>query len=244
MNNVFVLLFLIGVSAFASSKTEGEETSQARRKSTHERVQLWKNGPCWATTNIGAERPEDYGYYFWWGDTVGYKRKNRKWVASDGSSSNFSFCEGNAPTVEYNISMLRSEGFISSEGVLALEYDAARVHWGEDWSVPTIDELRDLDRKCEWTHTEKEGVCGYVVRGRGDYSSYSIFLPCAGYGELGSFSGLGVDFWYWSSSPSREADYSLFFRNNGPILGERGLERGKIGRYYGATIRPVSRTLL
>ena len=140
--------------------------------------------------------------------------------------------------------MLRSEGFISSEGVLALEYDAARVHWGEDWSVPTIDELRDLYRKCELTHTEKEGVCGYVVRGRGDYSSYSIFLPCAGYGELGSFSGLGVDFWYWSSSPSREADYSLFYRNNGPIFGKSGLERGLIGRYYGATIRPVSRTLL
>jgi hypothetical protein len=56
-------------------------------------VQLWENGPYWATTNIGAEKPEDYGYYFWWGDTVGYKRENDKWVASDGSNSNFSFEE-------------------------------------------------------------------------------------------------------------------------------------------------------
>ena len=32
----------------------------------HNGVQLWENGPYWATTNIGAERPEDYGYYFWW----------------------------------------------------------------------------------------------------------------------------------------------------------------------------------
>ena len=32
----------------------------------HNGVQLWEDGPYWATTNIGAERPEDYGYYFWW----------------------------------------------------------------------------------------------------------------------------------------------------------------------------------
>ncbi len=32
----------------------------------HEKVQLWEDGPYWATTNIGAEKPEEYGYYFWW----------------------------------------------------------------------------------------------------------------------------------------------------------------------------------
>ena len=41
----------------------------------HEKVQLGEGGPYWATTNIGAEKPEDCGYYFWWGDTVGYKRE-------------------------------------------------------------------------------------------------------------------------------------------------------------------------
>ena len=37
-------------------------------------VQLWENGPYWAECNVGAAKPEDYGYYFWWGDTVGYTR--------------------------------------------------------------------------------------------------------------------------------------------------------------------------
>ena len=37
-------------------------------------VQLWENGPYWATSNVGATKPEEYGYYFWWGDTAGYKR--------------------------------------------------------------------------------------------------------------------------------------------------------------------------
>ena len=69
---------------------------------THKKIQLWKNGPYWATTNIGAERPEDYGYYFWWGDTVGYKRVGNTWVASDGSASNFSFCRDNTPTCGKN----------------------------------------------------------------------------------------------------------------------------------------------
>ena len=64
------------------------------RVATVKKVQLWDGGPYWADTNIGAERPEEYGYYFWWGDTVGYKRENDVWVATDGSSLNFSFRSG------------------------------------------------------------------------------------------------------------------------------------------------------
>ena len=55
-------------------------------------VQLWEGGPYWAECNVGAAKPTDFGYYFWWGDTVGYKRENDAWVSSDGSTSNFSFC--------------------------------------------------------------------------------------------------------------------------------------------------------
>ena len=61
---------------------------------------LWKCGPQWAGRNIGAEKPWEAGYYFWWGDTVGYKRVNNDWVASDGSTSHFSFCEENTPTCD------------------------------------------------------------------------------------------------------------------------------------------------
>ena len=76
----------------------------------HGRVQLWEGGPYWATTNIGADEPHEYGYYFWWGDTVGYKRVNNAWVASDGSSSNFMFRESNTPTDDKDIATLKSEG--------------------------------------------------------------------------------------------------------------------------------------
>ena len=71
-------------------------------------VQLWENGPYWAECNVGATKPEEYGYYFWWGDTVGYKRENDKWVASDGSSANFSFSSGNTPTYGNSKATLQS----------------------------------------------------------------------------------------------------------------------------------------
>ena len=75
-----------------------------------EKVQLWEGGPYWATTNIGAEKPEDPGYYFWWGDTVGYKREGDVWVATDGSPSIFSFGSLNTPTYNKSFATLQREG--------------------------------------------------------------------------------------------------------------------------------------
>lgn len=169
-------------------------------------VQLWDGGPYWATTNIGAEKPEDYGYYFWWGDTVGYKRENDKWVASDGSNSNFSFTSGNTPTYNKSVSTLQSEGWITADGVLAPEHDAAKKHWGGDWRMPTSQEFDDLNSKCDWTWTTVNGVAGYVVRGRDSYASNSIFLPCAGNGYGTSLYGAGSGGDYWSSVPGSDND--------------------------------------
>ena len=180
-------------------------------------VQLWDRGPYWATTNIGAEKPEDYGYYFWWGDTVGYKRENNSWVASDGSNSNFSFDWDTCPTMDKSISTLQSEGWITAEGVLAPEHDAAQKHWGGAWRMPTKQELDDLNSKCDWVWTTTNGVNGYVVRGRGDYASRNIFLPCAGCGYGTSLRDAGSDGDYWSSVPYSDDYYhawNLYFNSS------------------------------
>ena len=177
----------------------------------HEKVQLWEGGPYWATTNIGAENPEDYGYYFWWGDTVGYRREGNAWVATDGSSSNFSFGSGNTPTYNKTPATLQSEGWVVSENgtyVLAPEHDAAQVQWGGGWRMPTYQELNDLCyNKCDWTWTTMNGVNGWVVRGRGVYASNSIFLPAAGFGRGTSLSVAGSSGEYWSSVPGSDYDY-------------------------------------
>lgn len=176
-------------------------------------VQLWDGGPYWATTNIGAEKPEDYGYYFWWGDTVGYKRKNDKWLASDGSNSSFSFTSGNTPTYGKSVTTLQREGWITANRVLAPEYDAAKKHWGGDWRMPTRLEFDNLLTKCDWVWTTTKGVNGYVVRGKGDYSSKSIFLPCAGFGIGAVLRYAGSDGNYCSSVPYSDNDdaWSLYF---------------------------------
>lgn len=170
-------------------------------------VQLWDGGPYWATMNIGAEKPEDYGYYFWWGDWVGYKRENDKWVASNGLNSSFSFTESNTPTYGKSKTTLKSGGWITADGVLAPEHDAAHIHWGGDWRMPTQQEMDDLNNNCDWTWTAQNGVKGYVVRGRGDYASRSIFLPCAGCGYGTSLSAAGSCGYFWSSVPISGSSY-------------------------------------
>ena len=198
-------------------------------------VRLWDGGPYWATTNIGAEKLEDYGYYFWWGDTVGYKRENGKWVACDGSNSNFSFTSGNTPTCNKSVSMLQSEGWITADGVLAPEHDAAKKHWGGDWRMPTKQELDDLNSKCDWVWTTTNGVNGYVVRGRGDYASRSIFLPCAGYGNETSHYFAGSYGYYWTSVPYSAYNCAWYLRFDSLY---HGTGNGH-GRYIGRSVRPL-----
>ena len=218
----------------------------------HKGVQLWDGGPYWADANIGAEKPEDYGFYFWWGDTVGYKHVGEAWVASEGSSSDFEFAEGHTPTCGKSLSTLKSEGWIiggeerksllgklfgaKEDSVLAAKHDAAQVHWGGEWRMPTKQELKDLCHKCDWTWTTMNGANGYVVRGRGNYASFSIFLPCAGYGIGSSLGHAGSTGAYWASVP-----YSHY---NDSEAWDIGFNSGSHAasyyyRYYGQSVRPV-----
>ncbi|MBQ7189484.1 MAG: hypothetical protein IJR99_08735 [Kiritimatiellae bacterium] len=169
-------------------------------KAEHDGCQLWEGGPYWADRNVGASTPEDYGLYFWWGDTVGYH--------PSGNTFGFSFGSANCPTYNKSVSTLQSEGWITSGGVLAPAHDAAHVHWGGAWRMPTYQELNDLCyNKCDWTWTTMNGVNGWVVRGRGVYASNSIFLPAAGFGRGTSLSVAGSSGEYWSSVPGSDYDY-------------------------------------
>lgn len=201
-----------------------------------QRIQLWEGGPYLAATNIGADKPWESGYYFWWGDTIGYKREGETWGASDGSSSNFSFSESNTPTFGKSIASLQSGGWITADNVLTAEHDAAHVHWGGSWRMPTQQELNDLNNKCDWTWTAKNGVNGYVVSGRGDYASASIFLPCAGYGLGPSLGGAGSSGGYWSSVPG--SDYGNLAWGLGFNSGSHDTN-GNYYRFSGCPVRPV-----
>ena len=241
----------VGRMAEASSRRNGQNPVRAdahgmvrlhnggfkKSVSEHKKIQLWEDGPYWAETNVGAENPWDYGYYFWWGDTIGYKRVNDAWMASDGSSSRFSFHQKNTRTFNKSIPLLQEMGWLTADGDLNPEHDAAHVHWGDGWRLPTRQELIDLKRECDWTCVTNNGVEGYVVRGRGKYASASIFLPAAGYGDGIRLICLDSHGYYWSSITGLgwhpTTSTALYFTTSNLKL------LTQAWRYYGLPVRPV-----
>ncbi len=207
----------------------------AQADRTPDKVQLWDDGPFWATMNIGADEPWESGLYFWWGDTIGYWYENGAWVASDGSTANFSFRSGNMPTSGKDNAALQSEGWITEDGVLAPAHDAAQAHWGGSWRMPTSLELSNLISNCDWTWTTTNSMNGYIVCGKGGYSSNSIFIPAAGLGGLSSatsFSRVGSYGYCWASAPSSGDAWSLDFSSS---YHDTFAE----ARHYGFSVRPV-----
>ncbi len=199
-------------------------------------VQLWANGPYWAECNVGATKPEDYGYYFWWGDTVGYTHNGSQWVSvKDGTSISFSSSGTAASTYGKDNSTLQSAGYIDSTGNLVAAHDAATAHLGSPWRMPTSDEIQALVDNCNYEWTTRKGANGYLVTGKGDYSDRSIFLPAAGYGNDSYLDIPGSYGDYWSSTPySDDSDdaWGLYFHSS-------DFRRNYDGRRYGQSVRPV-----
>ena len=215
-------------SVLAKSATGARQVAQCAK------VQLWDGGPYWADMNIGAKKPWECGYYFWWGDTIGYKRENDAWVASDGSSSGFKFGEAITPTYDRPLEILQNEGWITADNKLESKHDAAQVHWGGEWRLPTQQELEDLKNNCDWKWTTMKGVSGYVVCGRGAYASASIFLPAAGVGYGNALNDADSQGQYWASVPNtgKFCSWRLELNSSDYVM-------GKGGRSYGRTVRPV-----
>ena len=112
--------------------------------------------------------------------------------------------------------------------------------------MPTEDELEALVSKCTCTWTTTNGVNGYIFRGKGEFNSSSIFIPCAGFGDSTLLKSLGSSGIYWSSEPSgwepsSSSDYSSrkswIFSFNSSNHGETGYDYGH--RDLGYSIRPV-----
>ncbi len=199
-------------------------------------VQLWENGPYWAECNVGATKPEEYGYYFWWGDTVGYTNTGSVWISvSDGASISFSDSGTAASTNGKDNSELQSAGWIDSTGNLVAAHDAATAHLGSPWRMRTSDEIQALVDNCTTTWTTRNGVYGRLVTGKGDYSARSIFLPAAGYGYGSSRRDSGSRGCCWSSAPDSDNlgyAWRLHFISS-------SFSRDDSGRCYGQSVRPV-----
>lgn len=158
----------------------------------------------WATFNVGAAKPEDYGDYFAWGEIA--PKEQYDW-------STYKWCEGSYNTLtRYNTDS--SYGVVDKVITFAgytYEDDAARANWNEEWRTPTNEEWTELLNNCTWEwQKEYNGTeyNGYLVTSKkAGYTDKSIFLPEAG-GRT-SFNGIQViitiNGYYWSSSLSLDA---------------------------------------
>ena len=195
-------------------------------------VQLWENGPYWAECNVGASKPEEYGYYFWWGDTVGYTNTGSGWISvKDGTSISFT----SSSTYGEHNSELLAAGYIDSTGNLVAEHDAATAHLGSPWRMPTAGEIGALVSNCTTTWATTNGVSGYLVTGTGKYANRSIFLPAAGIGFNVSIDGTGSYGFYWSCTPNSDSwfgAWDLSFRSD-------NLSCRYDNRDHGLSVRPV-----
>lgn len=141
----------------------------------------------WATCNVGASKPEDYGGYYAWGET---EEKN------DYSWNTYKWCNGSSYTMtKYCISY--DYGTVDGKTVIESSDDVAHVKWGGNWRMPIKEEIRELFEDCTWTWKTQSGIEGMKVTGP---NGNSIFLPAAGGRVDTGFNNRGPRGYYWSAT--------------------------------------------
>ena len=178
----------------------------------------------WATFNVGANAPEEYGDYYAWGETelyyeAGYAQSyDPVWKSGkpDGYSwLSYRYGSGYDQLTKYcSYSDYGYNGYTDTKTVLDLDDDAAHVNWGGSWRMPTNAELDELCASCTWTWTTQNGVNGYVVTSnKPGYDGASIFLPAAGCRLGTDLYYVGSDGGYWSSSLRTDYSYCAWYLN-------------------------------
>lgn len=204
----------------------------------HEFVDLGlPSGLKWATCNIGASSPQDYGDYFSWGETD----SKDSFVMS---SYAFASTDDEDPDDENSYFAIDKYNETDGKTVLDVKDDVAAARWKGPWRMPSIEDFKELIDNCEWIRGIYNGTVGFKVKGP---SGFSIFLPAAGIMEEEEVWGTGEEGWYWSSNLDEDGyeynDYwdsycaqclyfDLNFVESEPLLNQRFRE-------LGLPVRPV-----
>ena len=192
---------------------------------SHDYVDLGlPSGTLWATCNVGATKPEEYGDYFAWAETEPkdvYNLSNYKYWYSHGFTK---YCGSYG--WGYN-------SFVDNLSILLPEDDAATANWSNDWCMPTMAQWEELYQNINNTWTTQNGVYGRLfIASNGN----RLFLPAAGFSAaddnaVGSVGSVGL---YWANSLYNESDVARnFYIDSG--------ECRMVGypRHYGLSVRPV-----
>ena len=201
------------------------------------------SGTLWATFNVGATAPEEYGNYFAWGEIEpksNYNWRTYKWVQEGRTTwlyiTKYTVADNQKYGIWYN-----DDTFVGDNKTeLDAADDAAIAHFGSNWRMPTIGEWEELkdDKNCTWTWTTENGVYGYkVTSNKEGYTNNSIFLPACGYHE-DDFENDGWYGYYWSRSLDPDNSYfaqRLYFYSNDSNY----VEISSLYRHDGLSVRAV-----
>ena len=192
------------------------------------------SGLKWASFNLGASKPEEYGYYYGWGCTEPYAddedaNKTTYVEKIGGTGTAYSDCGTDKDPLKDYVKP-------NNKSIAGTKWDAARQKLGGAWHMPTTTELAELlePNNCNWQWTKENGVDGYKVTSK--KNGNSIFLPAAGCRGGTSLAYAGSYGYFWSSSP---------ILDNGVNAYGMAFDSSCFGWYYGYrclgfAVRPVS----
>ena len=166
-------------------------TTFSSAQSKHQYVDLGLSVK-WATCNIGADKPEEHGEYFSWGETENKRINN--WET-------YRFTEGDKNEISKYCSNPQYGWHKLADSLSALEPDDDVAHkkWGGNWRIPTKAEIKELIENCTWTWTTRNNINGYLVTGKKPgYTDRSIFIPVTGAYNDGKIFNPTKSGHYWS----------------------------------------------
>jgi|GEM_PF-1010071 len=184
------------------------------------------SGIRWATTNIGATNPEDYGNYYAWGETETkdtFNYNTYRYFYNGNDSSITKYC---------NNAELGYEGYTDDLTTLDSSDDAATVNWESTWRIPTQEEFQELIDNCTWSWTEQNNNSGYSITGP---NGNNIFLPAGGFMTGTTLGRPNENGSYWTNSINSENPLSAMYLDSWSTR----FSISSLGRSSGNTIRPV-----
>lgn len=243
-----MLVLTLGTSTVLSS-CGGDDDNNAgpvdRTPAGVEAVDLGlPSGTKWASANIGATKPEQYGDYFAWGETTGYNEgktdfswKNYKWASKgyNGSINKYTVPDNLTDGEWYSGDTFVGDNKTTLDLTGDQIDDVARAKWGGKWRMPTFEEIVELRKECNWTKATVNGIDGYRVSSKAPGNQNSIFLPFTGKRIGTSLEDNGVSGSYWSSSLRRDCSLDAYAM----YLGQYNTNESNYDRYRGCAVRPV-----
>ena len=190
------------------------------------------SGTLWAACNIGATTPMDYGDFFAWGETE---------PSSHYGCDNYRYCNGCEYNDNLNLITLTKycnhadfgyEGFTDHLAMLLPEDDAATIHWGAPWHMPSKEDWEELLDNTTGTMTTLDEVNGLLLTAP---NGATLFFPAAGFSTEDRVWYPGYYGSYWTSVLNKEEPdgaWGFVFTSEDGLMGTSF-------RFCGRSIRAV-----